>query len=99
MFFFSFTKRYLCSVIPVSRLGLYLGHRAGTRFNDGAWSLLAIRGEDTGHPDFLTDNTFHLIQFVPSQVEETVMGIPPTSIPVRHRPFPLSLTEEVPAVN
>jgi hypothetical protein len=74
VFFFSVAKRDLSSIVPVSVLGFYLGHRAGTRFYDGAWSLLTIGGEDTGHPDFLTDNTFHLIQFVPSQVEETVMG-------------------------
>ena len=89
MLFLSVAKCDLCSVIPVSGLGFYLGHCAGTRFYDGAGSLLTIGGEDTGHPDFLTDNTFHLQQFVPSQVEETVMGIPPTSIPVCRRPFPL----------
>ena len=87
MFFLSVAKCDLRSIIPVSGLSFYLGHCAGTRFNDGAGRLLSIGGEDTGHPDFLTDNTFHLIQFVPSQVEETVMGAPSTSIPVCHRPF------------
>jgi len=89
VFFFSVAKCDLGSIVPVSGLGFYLRHCAGTRFYDGAGSLLTIGGEDTGHPDFLTDNTFHLQQFVPSQVEETVMGIPPTSIPVCRRPFPL----------
>ena len=46
MFFFFLTECNLCCIVSVGSLGLDLGHRAGTRFNDGTSCLLAIGTAD-----------------------------------------------------
>ena len=39
-----------------------------TCFDYGAGSLLSVWSEDAGHPDFLSDNTFHCSVFIPCRL-------------------------------
>ena len=59
VFFILVAKRKLKSIVPIGFLGLHLGNHARTGFNDSAGGLLASGVEDTCHPDFFPNNTFH----------------------------------------
>ena len=58
--FFFIAKSQLESIITVGFLCFNLGNYAGTSFNNGTGCLLAIWIEDAGHPNFFTNNSFHL---------------------------------------
>ena len=59
--------------VAVAVLCLDLGYDARTSFNDGAGVLLAIRSEDAGHPDFLSNDTFHCVLYLyPARLYRTV---------------------------
>jgi hypothetical protein len=86
LFFLAVGK--LKGIVAVRRLRFDLGHHTGARFDNSAGGLLACGVEDTGHSDFLPNDTFHKPCVYASRVSGQSGGINQTSIPVRHRPFP-----------
>ncbi len=77
MLFFLVAKCDLKCIITISFDGFLLGNYAWTCFDDSNCSLLTSRIKNAGHANFLTNNTFHCIYFVPSATyswEEEVDG-------------------------
>src|SRR5678815_1573264 len=72
MLFFFVAISDLGRIVPVGVNSLNLCNNTRTSFNNGAGSLLSIRTEDAGHPNLFSNDSFHLLFFVPSKVEETV---------------------------
>jgi hypothetical protein len=84
--------------VAVRFLSFNLRHNAGTGFDDGAGRLLATRIEDAGHPNFLSNDTFHFLTVFPRKVVQDILRLGSSrhpelvegSILVHHRPFPES---------
>src|SRR5580765_8452262 len=90
MFFVFVAKCQLESIVAVAVLCSYLCNHTGTCFNNSAGCLLASGIEDTGHPDFFSNNTFHVCTIYACWIIGTTLYIPidrEVSIPVCHRPF------------
>jgi hypothetical protein len=58
--FFFVAERYLEGAVAVGFGCFYLCYNAGTGFDDRAGRLAAGRIEDGGHPDFFTNDSFHV---------------------------------------
>jgi hypothetical protein len=106
MFVVLVAERQLESIVPVRLFGLYLGYHAGARLNDRAGCLFARGIEDTGHPDFLPNNTFHECSICACRIIGTffVAAVTISVTPSKAKgqsPFAadLFLHGEVPAVN
>src|ERR1700712_4861999 len=59
MLFLFIAKSNLDCIISVSIYGFFLGYHAWAGFNNGHSGLPAIRIENAGHANFLSNNTFH----------------------------------------
>jgi hypothetical protein len=70
--------------VTISVFGFNLGYCAGASFNNGAGSLPPISAKDAGHPNFFTNNSFHLFAVLAPQVirtsdkSESILCLPPT---------------------
>jgi hypothetical protein len=63
---FFVAERKLECIVAVRLFCLNLGNHAGSCFNDSTGGLFACGIENTRHPDFFPNNTFHVDQFMPA---------------------------------
>src|ERR1051326_2511774 len=82
-------KCKLESIVTIAVLGSYLCNHTRTCFDDCTGSLLACWIEDTGHPDFFSDDTFHFLTVFPARLYKTDHQNR-SSILVYRRPFPFT---------
>src|SRR5213082_217722 len=64
-------KCKLESIVTIAVLRSYLCDHTRTCFDDGTGSLLACWIEDTGHPNFFSDDTFHFLTVFPARLYKT----------------------------
>jgi hypothetical protein len=66
--FFLVAEGNLEGAVAISFLRFNLSNDAGTGFNNRTGSLLAALIEDAGHPNFLTNDSFHFLTVFPRKV-------------------------------
>src|SRR6266516_6060227 len=69
-------KCKLEGIVAIIIFSSYLRNHAGTRFDDGAGRLLARRIEDAGHPNFFSNNTFHVCTIYACRIIGTTLYMP-----------------------
>jgi hypothetical protein len=72
VFFFLVAKCHLKSTVTIIVHGLHLRYYTGTGLNNGTRGLLAARIEDGGHPDFFTNDSFHVLTVFPRKVVQDI---------------------------
>src|SRR5215207_2121199 len=90
MLFFFVAEGYLQGAIAIGLLRFNLCYNTGTGFDDRASRLAAGRIEDGGHPNFFTNDSFHVAYGCSRKVVQDKRLERASSILVHHRPFPES---------